>query len=221
MSLLSPSGFPIAMAHPGPRLQAEVAPRERRPSFILGIDLGELRDYTALVVLEVKNGDPPTYDCRHIERIPLGTGYPEQVEHIARLERSLRAMGNVRIAVDATGVGRPVIEMLRPVVGKLNAITLTGGDAVSESEGREYRAPKRDVVAATKVLLQCGRLRIAEALALSPALVDELLAFEARISPRGHDSYAAGRDGEHDDLVLALALAVWLAEHGRRVRLLV
>ena len=61
-------------------------------------------------------------------------------------------MGNVRIAVDATGVGRPVIEMLRPVVGKLDAITLTGGDAVTESEGREYRAPKRDVVAATKVL---------------------------------------------------------------------
>jgi phage FluMu gp28-like protein len=220
MSLRPPPGFSITTARSGPSLQAKEAPREQRPQFILGIDLGELRDYTALVVLEVKKGDPSTYDCRHLERIPLGAGYPEQVEYIAQLVKSLRAIGNVRIAVDATGVGRPVIEMLRPVVGRLNAITLTGGDAVTEGEDREYRAPKRDVVAATKVLLQCGRLRIAEALPLASVLVEELLAFEVRISPRGHDSYAAGRESEHDDLVLALALAVWLAEHGRRVRLL-
>ena len=93
MSLRSPSGFSIMMVTQSPgSVKPRLLPARRRPSFILGIDLGELRDYTALVVLEVKNGDPSTYDCRHIERIPLGTGYPEQVEHIARLVRSLRAM---------------------------------------------------------------------------------------------------------------------------------
>ena len=29
-----------------------------------------------------------------------------------------------------------------------------------------------------------------------------------------HDSYGAWREGQHDDLVLAVALAVWFAEHG-------
>lgn len=29
----------------------------------------------------------------------------------------------------------------------------------------------------------------------------------------GHDSYEAWRDGDHDDLVLSLAMACWFAEN--------
>ena len=29
------------------------------------------------------------------------------------------------------------------------------------------------------------------------------------MTPAGSDSYAAGREGKHDDLVLAVALAAW------------
>ena len=43
----------------------------------------------------------------------------------------------------------------------------------------------------------------------------ELLGFRVKIDPTtAHDSYAAWREGAHDDLVLALALAVW---HAREV----
>ena len=47
--------------------------------------------------------------------------------------------------------------------------------------------------------------------ALTDALLDELAGFEEKITARGHDIYAAA-SGEHDDLVLAVALAVWAAE---------
>jgi hypothetical protein len=73
--------------------------------------------------------------------------------------------------------------------------------------------PKRDLVGALQVLIQTGRLRIAEGLRDARTLVDELLRFRVRINARtAHDSYGAWRECEHDDLVLALAVAVWRAE---------
>ena len=47
-------------------------------------------------------------------------------------------------------------------------------------------------------------------------LKEELLNFKMKINvATGHDSYEAWREGEHDDLVLAAALAVWAADRKR------
>ena len=43
-------------------------------------------------------------------------------------------------------------------------------------------------------------------------MVEELLSFQVKISVSGHDTYGAWREGTHDDLVLATALAVWVGE---------
>jgi hypothetical protein len=72
--------------------------------------------------------------------------------------------------------------------------------------------------APTSVLLQGGRLKVAGALRDQPVLVRELLNFQVRIDPlTAHDSYGAWREGAHDDLVLAVALACWRGEHMPRV----
>ena len=34
-----------------------------------------------------------------------------------------------------------------------------------------------------------------------------------QLSAAGHDSYGAWREKAHDDLVLAVAMAVWVGEH--------
>src|SRR5438477_511373 len=66
---------------------------------------------------------------------------------------------------------------------------------------------------AVQVLLQSGRLKIAEGLPDTKTLVRELLNFKVKIDPvTAHDSYAAWRENIHDDLVLAVAMALWLAE---------
>ena len=57
-----------------------------------------------------------------------------------------------------------------------------------------------------------GRLRIAAALPEADTLVRELLAFQVKITAAAHDTYGAWREGTHDDLVLAVALACWHAE---------
>ena len=122
--------------------------------------------------------------------------------------------GRVSLAADATGVGAPVIDMLRPCVAPVPmfALTITGGTAVSHA-GRSSSVPKRDLVSAAQVLLQERRLQIAASLPHAETLVSELLAFRVSISASGHDSYAAWRERDHDDLVLAVALAAWLGEN--------
>jgi hypothetical protein len=88
------------------------------------------------------------------------------------------------------------------------AITITAGDQVTYDRG--WRVPKRDLVGAVQVLLQTSRLKFAEQIPVIPALVQELLAFRVKIDPlTAHDSYGAWREGAHDDLVLAVAVAVW------------
>ena len=77
--------------------------------------------------------------------------------------------------------------------------------------GGGYHVPKRDLVTTLQVLLQSGRLKVASDLKLAKVLVDEMLNFKVKINVKtAHDSYEAWREGIHDDLVLAVALALSL-----------
>jgi hypothetical protein len=84
---------------------------------------------------------------------------------------------------------------------------------VTKNPDGGLRVPKRDLISATLVLLQNGQLKIAEGLALRETLVKELLNFRVKINiATAHDSYEAWREGDHDDLVLSVALACWAGE---------
>ena len=62
-------------------------------------------------------------------------------------------------------------------------------------------------------MLQNGQRKIAEGLSLRETLVKELLNFRVKINiSTAHDSYEAWREGDHDDLVLSVALACWAGE---------
>ena len=56
--------------------------------------------------------------------------------------------------------------------------------------------------------MQAGLLKVAEELPDATEVVQELLNFRVKIDPlTAHDSYGAWREGQHDDLVLATAVA--------------
>ena len=65
-----------------------------------------------------------------------------------------------------------------------------------------------------QVLLQTKRLKIATLLPEAKTLLEEMTNFQVKISLAGHDSYGAWREGTHDDLLLAVAMACWVAEKG-------
>ena len=64
-----------------------------------------------------------------------------------------------------------------------------------------------------RLLLDGQRLLIAESLPEAGLLIKELLNFRLKVSNAGRDTYETGREGEHDDLVLATALAAWYGEN--------
>ena len=213
------------------------------PEFFAGLDLGQAHDYTALAIAEVvavPTGElepipgshvvdpdgrsrPVThektaqrYDLRYLHRFPLNTPYPDIVAAVAALlGREPLGGADVTLALDFTGVGRPIFDLFAKarLRGTLVPVTIHGGDAASR-DGRGWRVPKRELISATQVLLQTGRLRIAPALAEAETLVRELADYRVKISASGHDSYDA-REGQHDDVVLTVALAAWTSERGR------
>lgn len=223
---------------------------ERKKKFFLGLDLGQAADYSALCALELQGADRAegVYHCRHLHRWPLRTSYPAIADDVVKLLRALKSPAPVTLAVDATGVGAPVIDLLdsaldaqthphvavgwldmntgayesetRPPDVDLHAIQITGGDAVTR-DGRLTRVPKRDLVSTAQVAFQTDRLKIAPALPLAQTLCSELQNFQVKISlDTAHDSYGTWREGAHDDLVLAVCLALWTAQHGRSRRIM-
>ncbi len=120
------------------------------------------------------------------------------------------------LACDATGVGRPIIDLLRgavkPFGTKLLAVIITGSASPSRV-GNRWTVPKVDLVGSAQVALQTGRLKVAAALTNAQVLVDELTAFRVRLSENGTDTYGNDmRSSPHDDLVLALAIGLYVAD---------
>jgi hypothetical protein len=199
--------------------------------FILGLDLGQAGDYTALAILEKARTTTGTskvvrYDARHLERVPLGTSYPQIVARVGdRVQTLASSDARLTLVVDQTGVGRPVVDLLRDahLPCRLVPIMITAGQVVTQVDKQrgyykhtEFHVPKRDLVGGLAVLLQSGRLRVAHNLPEAQILVQELLNFRVSISLSGRDTYGAGedwREGAHDDLVLAVALAAWYGEN--------
>jgi hypothetical protein len=120
--------------------------------------------------------------------------------------------GRCRLVADATGVGAPVVDLLRAahLPCSLTPVTITSGDR-AHSQGDHWHVPKRDLLNNLLVLLEAGELRIPRKLTEAGALVRELSAVEMRHRPGGVRMGADG-SGEHDDLVMAVALACWKAK---------
>jgi hypothetical protein len=193
-------------------------------AYFLGIDLGQSRDYSTIAIVEraEMKGD---WDAawftwrkvvelrlRKLVRIPLGTPYPEVVDRVTQVSHAPAFGGKPYLAVDATGAGRPVVDLLKRArpAGRLMPVEVHGGNRQTRPDDY-YHVPKRDLIVGLQVLFQEGALRIAGKLELGPTFVEELQAMEVRVSPSGHEQFAAWRTGSHDDLVFAVALACWAA----------
>ena len=71
------------------------------------------------------------------------------------------------------------------------------------------RIPKKDLVMGLQLTLQQGTLQIAGRMKYGPALVTEMAEMRVKITSPGHEQFGAWREGTHDDLVFAVALACW------------
>jgi hypothetical protein len=181
--------------------------------FYLGLDLGQRRDPSTIAVVEKKG----VMRVRHLERVRLGTPYPGVVERVREITRHRELAGNCALAVDATGVGAPVVDMLRAArLGcDIAAVTITGGDRQHQNGSMRVSVPKRDLMAVVQVLLENDELKVARGLRELGALLRELTDVRSSAGIGGRVRLGADGCGEHDDLVIALALACWRAKRGQ------
>lgn len=200
-------------------------------SLTVGLDLGSVRDYSALVVVERVRTLPPglsvthwerrlgtaaepalTEEVRvvHLQRWPAGTSYPVVVADVAQLMRAPE-LELAWLSFDATGVGVAVKHLLTQewMAGRMGtnppqAVTLTGGDTATATT-----LPKRDLMSALQVLLMQNRLKVPAGLPLADVLDRELGAFRLKLSASGRDTFEIARNDDtgHGDLTIALALA--------------
>lgn len=194
------------------------------PVYFGGLDLGQVRDPSALAIVErveLQGEWDAVYFAyrkravlrlRHLERIPLGTPYPEVEQRAREVMQSDALAGSRHLVVDGTGVGPPVVDLLR--LGRLGCqlwpVMITGGNTEGRRDGY-YLVPKRDLIVGLQVKLQNEELVIAGELPEGRQLVRELTEMRVKVTSGIHEQYGVWREGEHDDLVLAVALACWAA----------
>jgi hypothetical protein len=214
-------------------------------SYLVGLDLGQASDFTALAILErtrptdwtdpsvetfrvrphwsgldtvaVREVAPKAqkaYAVRHLERFPLGTSYPTICERLVDLFAQ-PPLVDANLVVDQTGVGRAVLDLIRRArpQATIRPITITAGHAVVP-DGAGWHVPKKELVSTLQVLFQSRRLQVARQLPMASVLVKELETFRVKITASANETFESWRERDHDDLVLAVAMAAWVGERG-------
>ena len=205
----------------------------------VGVDLGQSHDPTAICVLETKTAQIPDwaftkprwelprltaekkayvspFNVVHLERLPLGMSYPEQVLFVASLA-SRKPLKSPDVYIDYTGVGRPVYDLFHAArVPGIVGISITAGkDPQRTNTG--WSVPKNILVSGVQAKLHTGQLKVAAGLLDAPVLLKEFQDFRVTFTSAGNAIFNA-RQGQHDDLVLAVSLAVWGASQPTPVK---
>lgn len=197
--------------------------------FYIGLDLGKKRDYSAIAVVEqcvwtTGEKDPITFApklqrhtvLRHIEQVKLKTKYKDVVARVKEmlLSEALRNEGVV-FAFDATGVGEAVFEMVEGMMREvwaqrqawvnLAAVTITSS---GKTHWKQYEAyvPKNTLM--DEVLVRVERQELVMD-AARPWVKELMREMQNMQQIRGENGTRWVSAGQHDDLVMALALAVW------------
>ncbi len=150
--------------------------------YVIGCDWG-LWDYTVFIVLDLT--------ARKVVAMDRSNGMEYGIQ-CGRLKALCDKWKPRQVIAELNSVGRPIIEQLRRDGLRVQAFTTT-----SESKGQAIRA--------LALAFERGDIQILK----DPVLINELGAYQAEQLASGHTRYSAP-SGQHDDCVMALALA-WTA----------
>lgn len=198
-------------------------PRRATPRvrFFAGLDVAQQRDYSALAILErvTRYENDLVRDTEvedrlvHLER--WKTTYPDLLEKIRhvfeqRLPGDLYPFARyASLAVDATGPGLPFYEDLKRAgipLRTIRPITITAGQGGPNGG----HVPKPYLITRLQLALQNQHFKIPRGLAYLDAFTKELEGYEMKVTASHNITYSNNpREGgpEHDDLILAAALA--------------
>jgi hypothetical protein len=194
--------------------------------YFLGLDLAKTHDFTALAILERAQMPTGEFDhtnwrpilatrfaLRHLQRFPLQTSYPKIVDTVCALLRNDPLRAQSTLVIDATGVGAAVVDLFRKArpACTIIPVVITSGDHV-QSVSEAKHVPKPDLIASLRLAFQGRKLALSSHLSEINNLRTEIAELCQRTLSSGRPTYSSRSSRAHDDLVMALALAVWKAE---------
>jgi hypothetical protein len=154
--------------------------------FFIGADIGQARDPTAIVIVEAVEAG---LNVAHLERLPLGTPYPLVAQRLGLLYDA--APPPSALVIDATGVGRPVLDLLRQDGHSPVAVSIIGtGVERLDPEDLIWRVPKKRLMSPLACAIEAGRLSIAPDLPERETFKTELAAFHRKLNQRAIRSSA-------------------------------
>lgn len=214
-------------------------------SFHFGLDLGQKVDHTALVVVEQAidfggQRDRRTFEpickrrmtVRLATRVPLQTGYSFVAEGVKQAMETPEVADSdgVTLSYDATGVGAMAADYFRTMKmpGRVFPVVFTSGE-FSKYEKGHYLEPKNLLMVGMMRAFEVDGLQVAGDLEEWMEVEKELTSIKRLAGGRFEAGYGTRwvSEGAHDDLAMALALAlhgarqIVLPERGDRVRRLV
>jgi hypothetical protein len=191
--------------------------KNKKPTYIIGLDLAQADDRSILMIAESvpamdERGVPaPELHIKYLHRFPVNVSYLDQASKVVEIRGSIRDLQSAPFVVDASGVGRAVVDLFRNRGANPIPVTITGGNSSNYDQSTRYwKVAKRLLVDSLQILLQNDRLKIPSDLPHLKVLLRELRAFKIKVSDSGNVTYSA-RAGEHDDTISALSLAAWYA----------
>lgn len=181
------------------------------PRFVLGLDLGQAVDPSALAVLDTSDG---MLDVRFLDRWkPERPNLTCVIHRLVDLLEEKPQLLDGALAFDAAGIGRAFEpRLLGSAVAKMipiySVVAVAGWRPAGQKRGVIF-VPKAALVDTFTRALEAGKLRIAD-LPLAAVLRHEMTVYQERELPDGRRAWGAKR-GEHDDVLSAVQMAVWLA----------
>ena len=146
-------------------------------------------------------------------RLPNATSFGDQIEFLRHLAKMPDSHG-AEILVDCTGLGIGVLnEARRLLSGGIRGILWTSAtveESTNDSQNNILRVSKMAALSALSVAVSNDAVHIGKAPGDLAALQEEFEAFQLTAQASGRLGAAAGA-GAHDDLVMALAAAVFVA----------
>lgn len=201
-----------------------------RYKHIWGLDLAESEDFTALALVKVVPRPKPEYQVVSLERFNarmrgvLNKFGPDSEDYwttvtsflVARLGHPSVRLDSC-LALDATGIGRRVLELLLRSPALRNTGVSVWPFQIRARETKRFQrqdgllqVSRADLLSGARLLMDQGRLRIAAGLSEADTLKRELLL--VRPNERAHEGDGPARTRAHDDLCFAVALASDLGE---------
>ncbi len=214
------------------------------PQAILGLDLGQSEDPSALALLlnieqiisphnwiDATHPRHSTWQLAATLVFPLGLAYTalaQRIQQIIDRFKTGHPATPVTLTVDATGIGRPTLEILYKELtarvgqpkARLEGIVFTGGSQHSKTTHPSlpidlFHVPKLDLIQTLVQSMESGQLTTAQNLPDRQTLTAQLKSLRYETSRQtGHSTIQVDTNTDNPqianaDLVMALAMATW------------